>query len=472
LDAVEYKELLGIDNERTPKIAPQVAALKLDNFILTRQLGGYIKRGGSSKYDVTGDIWGFTGYAKQELSPRVPTRDIPIRHRRAGATSFIEKLDWSADTWSAITQGSHVNFDIGDIMSGAMIGDLLCLCANRPAKITDIDSGNVTRLGGSAPSAAPTLAEGVAGNLTGTYRYVITFYDSTTGWESSPSDISSSLTVTAKKIELSAIPTTIDRTGIDKVKIYRTIGTGEAPYRPVATINLGTTTYSDDIADSALPNTDTAPDFGDHDPPPDNAYIVAAYKQRLWIAVDNELYSSKPDDGTGVPLEYFSSLKRKEVFEEKITGLAPNRTGGMFVFQPPNFGIYEVIGRFTTAVDFEIQLAYPSEGTYFHGSIANGGVHDDEIHFFGRRGSTVITPSGIRRQNTRSLDDAFFDAMTQSYDGDAFCAAYWDSMLNQFIVSLALIDNGATAWKESGTDLSTFWVNATTGDRVNWEIVT
>ena len=109
-----------------------------------------------------------------------------------------------------------------------------------------------------APSVKPTVAVGAAGNLDGAaYKWVYTFYDSVSGWEGTPSPISSSLALSSEKGELSALetaPLEITTTGeeVDKRRIYRTIGAGTGSFLLVEEISLVGTTYTDNTADGSL----------------------------------------------------------------------------------------------------------------------------------------------------------------------------------------------------------------------------
>lgn len=460
-----YSQLLGVDSKSTSLVSPEVAFRKMDNFLLKKELQALKTRGGSTSDDVTGDVWGIAGYAKDTTNHRTPIQDIPVRHRRVGTTSYIEKLTLSTDTWTALTLGVNTNFDIGNIAGFAQIKDLLCICAGRPAKMTS-DSGTITRLGGSAP-AAPSIGSSGTG-LTGTYRYVLTFKDTTSGWESSPSVPSAEVTVANKQIDLSSIPTTADREDVDYVNIYRTIGTNEAPYRYVGQVSLGTTTYADTVADSALG--EAAPDFNDHDSPPDGAYVVAAHKNRIWIAdTNNRIWYSQADDGTGVPLEYFSPL-RTEFIDNRVTAMVSNHAGGLFLFQPPGFGIKEVVGRFADDNDFEIVERFPREGTYFHPSVKVGGREGKTISFFGRGGWKFISAEGIQEFQADRVDGQFDDALVGSYDTDVFAWAEYHPIYKQFILGVAMLDGFSTGWENSQTGATIQWVNSDTAAAVDWEL--
>lgn len=468
MERLHYKDLKGLENLRTSVIAPQVSFLKLDNHLVNDEIGALVKRGGSSSYDVTGSLYGYAAVPKEGANHRDPVTDIILRHRRQGSTSYIEVLDWSTDSWSAATLGSFASLNVGDIMGYTNIGGLCILAADRVHKITDIDTPVVERLGGAGPSSAPSVAAGAAGNLTGSYRWYITFYDSTSGWESNPSPVSSTVALTAEQCDLSSLPTAAFRENVDKKRIYRTIGTNEEPFLFVAEIPLAQTTYSDNIADASLG--DAGPIDGDRDAAPESSYVVAGFKERAWVASGRYLYHSQADDGTGIPLEYFSN-ERRNLLPQKITALKPNRNGGMYIFCPPGYGIYEVVGNFENDDDFQIVPVYPKEGTHFHTSVCNGGINDDEIHFFGRSGSTIITPSGLRRQNTRLVDNAFRGSAIKDWGGDMYCWAFWDSVYSKYIVGLILYSDPAAAiWQDSQSAAEASWAEVGSGAMVGWEV--
>ena len=103
-------------------------------------------------------------------------------------------------------------------------------------------------LGIEAPTGKPTLAPVDDGKLTGTYKYVITYFRSGNyQTESNPSDESLPITVTAKKIKLSSIPVSGDPK-VDKKRIYRTTE-GGAVFFWVADIEHDTVDYEDNITE-------------------------------------------------------------------------------------------------------------------------------------------------------------------------------------------------------------------------------
>lgn len=127
------------------------------------------------------------------------------------------------------------------------------------------------------PSSAPTFAADSGTGISGTFTYVYTYVNTTSGHESSASDASSGHSVTNKTINLTGLVASADPQ-VDKINIYRTTDSG-AYYYYLAQINNGTTTYADSIADTAL-GTTQAPAY--NDPPPVNFKAVEEWDGVIW----------------------------------------------------------------------------------------------------------------------------------------------------------------------------------------------
>lgn len=96
--------------------------------------------------------------------------------------------------------------------------------------------------------AAPTVATGTAGVLTGAYTYKIAFVSA--DGETEGGTTSATINPSSQKVELTNIP--LGATGITSRKIYRTIA-GGAQHKLLATLSDNTTTvYSDNLADGTL----------------------------------------------------------------------------------------------------------------------------------------------------------------------------------------------------------------------------
>ncbi|HFC10711.1 MAG TPA: DUF5011 domain-containing protein, partial [Candidatus Kaiserbacteria bacterium] len=120
-----------------------------------------------------------------------------------------------------------------------------------PTQALDINHGNINMSQEPAPGAPTVAVNTTTGNLTGNYRYRITFV--TADGETSMGAYSATVSPNAEEVDLTNIPT-----GSSKVtarKIYRTVANGGYPYNAqyVATISDNTTTtYTDNLADSSL----------------------------------------------------------------------------------------------------------------------------------------------------------------------------------------------------------------------------
>ena len=105
------------------------------------------------------------------------------------------------------------------------------------------------------PSAPVATLDAAAGNLNGTYEYVVTFV--TAMGETEPSAESNAVITANQKIDLSAIP--LGGAGTTARRIYRDKN-GAGTFRLVATINDNTTTvYEDNQTDAAVAGNSLAP---------------------------------------------------------------------------------------------------------------------------------------------------------------------------------------------------------------------
>lgn len=114
------------------------------------------------------------------------------------------------------------------------------------------NSLNVVNAAGFAvPDAAPSGAL-IAGSITGTYAYYITFYDENTDTESNPSAQSGSVSPSGQAVRLTNNATNnSSNSRVTHWRIYRNLDGGTQYYR-VATVAIGTTTYDDDNTDATI----------------------------------------------------------------------------------------------------------------------------------------------------------------------------------------------------------------------------
>lgn len=130
----------------------------------------------------------------------------------------------------------------------------------------------------AAPTVAPTIASGGAGNLAGSYTWYVSF-DTDVGHESNLSPVTVTAVITNELINFTNIPISPDPL-VTKRRIYRAGGTQDALYRVATIADNTTTTYTDNLAD------DDAARLGithsqDHDPPPPASGLVGPYFGKL-----------------------------------------------------------------------------------------------------------------------------------------------------------------------------------------------
>lgn len=190
-----------------------------------------------------------------------------------------------ANLSTGLTAGTH-------FPAFATINNLAFLVNSQDAKKTDGTA--VYNFGIAPPGTAPTLADaGTSGAHNGTYEARVTFYNGNTGHESSAGPTSGTVTVTNKDISWTAIPTSAD-TQVTARRLYIRNTTTQQNFYLVTTIaDNVTTTFTSDVADTAL--TVVGPDTDENDQPPTGLVALAAHRSRLFVTDGVDLYYSKED---------------------------------------------------------------------------------------------------------------------------------------------------------------------------------
>jgi len=138
-------------------------------------------------------------------------------------------------------------------------------------------------LGLDPPGSACNAAVGAAGDLTGTYKYLVTFYRSGNyPVESNPSDPSAEVNPAAQKVNLTNIPTSADPK-VNCRRIYRTKANGAIYYWLVDINDNTTTAYEDNIHDDSLGDEVS---YDRYKPPTGDD--VEVWDNRIWILNSEE----------------------------------------------------------------------------------------------------------------------------------------------------------------------------------------
>jgi len=171
------------------------------------------------------------------------------------------------------------------------------------------------QLGIDKPSSAPSVAVGAAGNLTGDFKYLITYYKSGNfPYESNPSVESDVVSPSSQKVDLTNIPVSSDPQ-VDKKRIYRTKANGAIFYW-LADIANATTSYEDNIADDSLGDEVS---YDRYKPP--KAEDVEVWDGRVWFLVpsENRIYYTNPGEEAERGNLNFLLVEDRE--PERITGM-------------------------------------------------------------------------------------------------------------------------------------------------------
>lgn len=271
---------------------------------------------------------------------------------------------------------------------------------------TVYDGATERRHGIKPPTSAITAAVGAAGVLTGVYSYRTKFRNDATGNLSEPGlavtdgdyDIpiavlkSNDVTLAAQQASLTTIPVSPDPQVTTK-ELYRTLAGGDGVWYYLDEIPNATTTYADNIPDTALG--EVMRELVD-DPLPDGAFVIAQWPQanRLIALVrdtagfESVVYSDQfdlergvlkgeawpPDnlvlvsfdDGdrlVGIAALYDSVLIFKEHSIHRITGTPPNIQVEPVVFRSDRTGVGSISHKSIIADQNEVIFA-AEDGAY------------------------------------------------------------------------------------------------------------
>lgn len=194
-------------------------------------------------------------------------------------------------------------------------------------------------LGIEKPTVKPTHSLVSSGNLTGTYQYCYTFYNSSDGTESQPSEFSDELEATAEKITISGKGSSDLQ--VDKVRVYRLGGNLTTMSLVVEVDNPGNVngSYTDNISDIDILG--NVLDSYQNGVPPTGISYLTEHNAMFFAAKDDKLYYSD--------IAYVNNWSAFNFidFDFEITGLGsvPN---GLLVFT--KYKTYIVTGTSPTTL--------------------------------------------------------------------------------------------------------------------------
>ena len=366
--------------------------------------------------------------------------------------------------WTPVTIHSDVSslLAVSGIVEMPQVGETLGVFAGTPAMIDDISTGELSRLGGPVPTVAPTvILAGGAGALTGTFYCCYTYYDPTSGWESSPSPISTIISPVAQNIQwnINAIPAPAKK-GVTKLKLYRTESSGEQVFYLVQEYTIADPVPIDSVTLLGA----QAPDIGEHDPPPTGAYLGEAYANRFWTTDGGtSVRFSKAFDGDPLNLQYFPDTNEIS-FNQKVTALkVSERLGGLLVFKPPGFGIDIIRG--TSEADFEVVPLYTELGTNYASSVT---IRGEDVLFWGEGRPILIRNGNLIPYYSKTLDDQLKDLGLDEYNAGSYVWSFFHPQYQQVFWGVSALSDSGSAWEELGSGLFASWEVKSSGLPASW----
>jgi len=178
-------------------------------------------------------------------------------------------------------------------------------------------SGNAEVIANTAPATAPVAALGAAGVLSGSYAYKVTFADADNK-ETAGSDASNTISPSSQQVDLTGIPTSADSKHTKRF-IYRTGGSLPVYYQVAEIADNTTTTYTDNITDTAVLTTGILL-ISDNDSIVAHSsnvkYPEVFFDRLFWVDQDNpnRVIWSKPLNPFAYPLANFIDFPSSNIY--------------------------------------------------------------------------------------------------------------------------------------------------------------
>lgn len=337
------------------------------------------KRKGGTVLNAT-PITGSTAVIGQHEFKRLSGGAFTSYHLAVSDNGRLDKVD-TAGTLTTINATAFTSSSTQSHLPSFTDANNLCFIVNG-VEAKKYDGTNLTTFGIVEPSSAPTLAAGAAGNHNGTYEARVTYYNSSTGHESSAGPTSATVTVANKHISWTNIPISADAQVTSRKLYIRNTATQPVFYF-VGTIADNTTTiYDSNLLDSSL--TVLGPDTDSNDPPPSGIKYLAWHRSRMFVANDTAVYFSPIEDPESFDPDDTEPVNPDD--SQKITGLAA--IFNVLVIFKSN-SMYALVGNDPT--DWEVQLIDPNYGCVAHRSIY---VANNKLYWWSQQGPVVWDGTG------------------------------------------------------------------------------
>lgn len=235
-------------------------------------------------YDTNTDPWIAQSGIVRDMYSDPSGRFYALKKTGATTNKLFRILDLSTGGWDEL--GSITSSGFGRIVDAG--GSILVA----DAQLKKYRVGFYDMNPGQPAIGSAAAAGSGSGSLTGTRRYKFVFRNSVDSSEGLASaEISSTGVSSSAQIDLTAIPTTADAQ-VDKVDIYATELASGTVFYYLATVNEGTTTYTDTTTDATLVGNEPFDEY--RGTPPTGAVDAFWWDDRLWfVYADGVAYTER-----------------------------------------------------------------------------------------------------------------------------------------------------------------------------------
>lgn len=333
----------GLNESDRPTHIGDNEAVTLENFFVRDK--SLTRRSGTTKITAS-------AYAQKLTALYAYRKAVGTWLLMLGARQSIAKLDGTSIVALPHVDGT-VFTDDANPWSFRQYADTLYAARKNVTSLQRSNGTEVMDAGIPAPTAAASVAEGAAGNLAaGTYKWVVTFTNLSTGTESDFFATPGSAAIGAsKKADLTGIPTSTNAQVTGR-NVYRTLKDATGEYFFVGAIeNNFSTTFVDNIADANLLDAVSVK----NGLPPSSLEFIEIWRERLWGHDGRDLYASR----IGFP-EQFDSNFLIQVFPDdghKLRGI--KAYGDRFLVGKTN-AVHYLVG--TDVSDFELHTLSDKHG--------------------------------------------------------------------------------------------------------------
>lgn len=254
-------------------------------------------------------------------------------------------------------------------------------------------------LGIDAPSnKISTIGVSTPGNLTGTYQWCYTYYNSVDGTESGPNEFSPEIVISSGKATFDLVASTDPQ--VDRIRLYR-LGGNLLYMTMVIELANSSVTYEDNISDINVTSISLSTE--NTGPSPEGLLYLTEFNAMLFGAVGPTLYFTEiayPND--------WGKLNFIEL-EADITGIG-STVNGLLIFTKSR--TYVITGNSTSTLTKYLLSSY--QGCTYHKSIQSvrGGcifTSNDGICIADGTNIEVVSTNKLGKVSYNVIDSAVYD---------------------------------------------------------------